>query len=104
MDQVLNKKFSVRVSDWEAEYLSQQQIHYAAQDAIASLAICLKMVVDTEPSNSILWQLENIETFYQTWTTNLLHVDTKFRMPKGFIRNSSPITKASSTNNQSKPK
>lgn len=104
LDQALNKTFSVRVSDWEAEFLTEEQMKYASQDAIASIAICLKMVADTEPSNSTLWQSENIERFFTDWTQHSLQVDTKFRMPKGFIRNSSPITKTSSTINQSKPK
>lgn len=104
MDQALNKEFSVRVSDWEAECLTEEQIKYASQDAIASIAICLKMVTDIEPSNSELWQLESIESFFDSWTKYSLPVDTKFRMPKQFIRNTSPLTKTSSTNNQSKPK
>ncbi|EFX73459.1 hypothetical protein DAPPUDRAFT_325251 [Daphnia pulex] len=44
---VLNKHFSVRCSDWEAENLSTIQVKYAAQDAIASIAICLKLVAET---------------------------------------------------------
>jgi len=102
MDQALNKKFSVRVSDWEAEILTEEQMKYASQDAIASIGICLKMVADTEPSNSLLWQSESIEHFFSTWTKHSLHVDTKFRMPKGFIRNTSPFTKTSSVVSQPK--
>ena len=104
MDQALNKKFSVRVSDWEAEILTEEQMKYASQDAIASIGICLKMVADTEPSNSLLWQSESIEHFFSTWTKHSLHVDTKFRMPKGFIRNTSPFTKTSSVVSQPKSK
>ena len=45
---VLDKNFSVRCSNWEADKLSDIQIKYAAQDAIASIAVCLKLLAETE--------------------------------------------------------
>ena len=38
----------MRCSDWEAEYLSDIQVKYAAQDAIASIAVCLKLIAESK--------------------------------------------------------
>ena len=79
---VLNKHFSIRCSDWEAEDLSAIQVKYAAQDAIASIAICLKLVAETRvPDLSNMWSINNMYDFYTSWVTKSVVPDTKFRMP-----------------------
>lgn len=79
---VLNKHFSVRCSDWEAENLSTIQVKYAAQDAIASIAICLKLVAETRaPDLSNVWSVSNMHEFYTLWATKAAVPDLKFRLP-----------------------
>lgn len=78
----MNKHFSVRCSDWEAENLSDVQVKYAAQDAIASVAICLKLIAETRVHdlNNTLWSINNMNEFYTSWTVTCAVPDTKFRM------------------------
>lgn len=69
----------MRCSDWEAEELSDIQVKYASQDAIASIAVCLKMIAET-PTDLNFWLFRNIYEFYSTWAKTCVAKDTKFRM------------------------
>lgn len=69
----------MRCSDWEAEYLSDIQVKYAAQDAIASIAVCLKLIAESK--NDLNQQsFHTINEFYSTWAKTCVAKDTKFRM------------------------
>lgn len=77
----LNKHLSVRCSDWEADDLSDIQVKYAAQDAIASIAICLKLISETRmPTDMRVFSFLNIHDFYKSWAKHSAIRDIKFRM------------------------
>ena len=38
----------MRCSDWEEEHLSDDQVRYAARDALASIALCLRLATDSK--------------------------------------------------------
>ena len=91
----LNKHFSVRCSDWETDELSTQQITYAAQDAIASIAVCLKLLAETDLWNkhhgrqqfgsrfsSFLvpsWVYYDFNRLCSMWAYNYVVTDLKYR-------------------------
>ena len=61
----MSKNLNITCSDWEALTLTEDQVKYAAQDALASLAICLKMVSDI----SLKAEDENdLSRFYTSWS------------------------------------
>lgn len=86
---VLEKHFSVRCSNWEADELSDIQIKYAAQDAIASIAVCLKLLAETELWNQRAfnpylfyrnhWSFYDFNRFCSNWAVNYVVTDVKFR-------------------------
>lgn len=82
LGKALNKHYSVRCSDWEAENLSDVQVKYAAQDAVASIAICLKLIAETTlpDLNNRFWVINNMNEFYTSWAVTCAVLDTKFRM------------------------
>lgn len=86
LDVELNKHFSVRCSDWEAENLSDIQITYASQDALASLAVCLQLIADTRIIDTYLWSFFNVYECYGSWVGSCaMTKDTKFRFPSNYI-------------------
>lgn len=77
----LNKKYNVRCSDWEADALTETQIKYAAQDAIASIAICMKLIADNQSIETKLSPFDDVHGIYNQWTgTAAPFADTKFRL------------------------
>lgn len=79
----LNKHFHVRCSDWEADDLTDVQVKYAAQDAIASIAVCLKLVEETSGSFLGNTRFGDVFSFYQSWSRECPLKDTKFHLKSG---------------------
>lgn len=84
----LDKHFSVRCSNWEAQELSNIQIKYAAQDAIASIAVCLKLLAEAELLNEHMYSpyvFYYRSSFYDfnrlcsIWAVKYVVTDVKFR-------------------------
>lgn len=59
---VLQKKFNVRVSNWDADDLSEEQIHYAAMDAHAAMSIFTHFVALKQNLLRLLLPL-NVHTY-----------------------------------------
>lgn len=80
----LNKKYTVQCSDWEADALTDTQIKYAAQDAIASIVICMKLIADKQSRETKLSPFHDVHAIYDQWTSTAapLFTDTKFRLPR----------------------
>lgn len=77
---VLSKSSKVRCGNWEAKELSRNQIHYAAQDALASIAVCLKLIAETSTNDLKLWSSRN--EFYRSWTETCDAKDAQFKISK----------------------
>ena len=63
---VMNKNKKVRCGNWEAKELSVFQIQYAARDAIASIAIGLKLIIETASTDLSSSSPSNIYEFYKS--------------------------------------
>ena len=74
---VMNKNKKVRCGNWEAKELSVFQIQYAARDAIASIAIGLKLIIETASTDLSSSSPSNIYEFYKSWTKNCAKKDAK---------------------------
>jgi len=66
LDVELNKDYEITNSNWESEVLDIKQIKYAAQDALASLAICLRLVSDISLVDDRL--NGNLQSVYTSWS------------------------------------
>ena len=66
LDVELNKDYEITNSNWELEILDINQIKYAAQDALASLAICLRLVSDISLVDDRL--NGNLQSVYTSWS------------------------------------
>ena len=66
LDVELNKDYEITNSNWESEVLDINQIKYAAQDALASLAICLRLVSDISLVDDRL--NGNLQSVYTSWS------------------------------------
>ena len=62
----MSKNLNITCSDWEALTLTEDQVKYAAQDALASLAICLKMVSDISLKAGD--ENNDLPRFYTSWS------------------------------------
>ena len=67
LEVTLSKNLNITCSDWEALTLTEDQVKYAAQDALASLAICLKMVSDIS-LNKAGDENDDLPRFYTSWS------------------------------------
>lgn len=78
----LNKHRNIRCSNWEAEVLSEEQIKYAAQDALASLGLCLKLVSDIMFAAQATWnfQFSDAEEMFIYWQqSSTYQLDRKYK-------------------------
>ena len=103
LDVQLNKHFTVRCSDWENEQLSNKQITYAAQDALASIALCLKLVTEYQITNKEWTLFQDAHIVFRNWSTSFGkdRSDTRIRMPN--ISNEIPTKKSKSPIKQPPP-